>query len=162
MKKEKGNDIETEVLDILKKYLEHPSVEKMKSYIQHGNVTTYEHSLAVAIKCYEYSRKMRRVNTELVTVSAFLHDFYLYDWHESDPSHRWHGFHHAERAADNAVRIFDVPDEVREIILTHMWPLNITRIPTSREGWILTVVDKRVALRETLRGFFKMKNKEQA
>jgi uncharacterized protein len=78
-----------------------------------------------------------------------LHDFYLYDWHcADDGSHRRHGFHHARRARDNAVREFAVDIRIQSAIDSHMWPLNPLRIPRSREAWILWVADKIETFRE--------------
>ena len=39
---------------------------------------------------------------------------------------------------------------MHSIIVSHMWPLNITKVPKSREALILCVADKCIALRETL------------
>ena len=149
------NQIKSAVHEILASYLDHPETLKMKEFIQHGDVSTYDHALAVAYKCYRMAYRRKNVDLGLLVVCAFLHDLYLYDWHDPDPSHRWHGFHHADRAAENAERIFSIGDKGREAILSHMWPLNITRIPKSREGWLLTLADKRVSTAETLRGLFK-------
>ena len=162
VKKLTEEEIKERVFDVLSDYLSHPAALEMKKYIQHGDISTYDHALSVAILCYKISYRKKRVDTELLTRAAFLHDLYLYDWHDPDPSHKWHGFHHARRAADNAVGIFGVSDKARQIILTHMWPLNLTAIPNSREAWILTLVDKRVSASETIRGFLKRKKKEQA
>lgn len=154
--------IRERVYHILSDLISHPTALEMKKYIQHGDVSTYEHAFAVATLCYKLSYRSRSVDAELLCRAAFLHDLYLYDWHDPDPAHKWHGFHHAQRAADNAVRIFGVSDKARRIISTHMWPLNITKIPASREAWILTLADKHISAKETVRGFFKRKNKEQA
>ncbi len=152
-KKEKRQRLTAEADALLRDYLYHPEAERMRQYIQHGTITTYDHALEVARRCYRRSQG-RRVDTESLTVAAFLHDLYLYDWHEPDSSHRLHGFHHARRAADNARRIFGISDEIYAMIDSHMWPLNLTRLPRSREAWILTLTDKEVSLTETLSGFW--------
>ncbi len=152
------------VLSYLSPYLENTDVLRMKNYIQHGNVTTYDHCLSVAFLSYGIAKKFHsRVNMEELMAAAFLHDFYLYDWHEPDKSHKWHGFHHAKRAADNARRVFGVSDTVYRAIYGHMWPLNPERIPTSGIARILFLADKCVSTRETLRGKkAKMKELEPA
>ncbi len=153
-RKKSRDEIRAEAEKILASYLEHPTALEMKKYIQHGDITTYDHALAVAHRCYRYAYK-RRVNIEELTVAAFLHDLYLYDWHEPDKSHKWHGYHHAKRASENAERIFSVSPHVKSMIATHMWPLNLTKLPRSREAWILTLTDKAVSLGETVNGFYK-------
>ena len=70
------------VLEYLRPYLEHESVLKMKAYVQHGDVSTYRHCLNVACYSLYLARKWRwMVDEESLVVGAFLHDFYLYDWH---------------------------------------------------------------------------------
>lgn len=137
-------------------------VLRMGEYIQHGDVTTLAHCLAVAEKSYELAERfgvLDRVDLRAMLRAALLHDFYLYDWHEKDASHRWHGFHHAERAAANARDLLGAGEAEQAIIRSHMWPLNLTKPPRSREGWIVTLADKIVAAKETLRGFRKRRGK---
>lgn len=80
-----------------------------------------------------------------------LHDMYLYDWHDGDPSRKTHGFDHPEIACNNAVENFDISEKEQDIIRSHMWPLNITKIPKSKEALIINIADKYCALVETIR-----------
>ena len=77
-----------------------------------------------------------------------MHDYFQYDWHERDNSHRWHGFIHARRAMKNAERDFSVNEVERNMIDTHMFPLNL-RLPRYRESVILTIADKICSFQET-------------
>ncbi len=127
-------------------------VQKMKHFQQHGCVSTYEHCESVVEQSYKINRILH-LNSDMDTLlkGALLHDFYLYDWHEEDDgSHRRHGFIHAERACLNAKHYFDVNEKIQHVIWCHMWPLNIRRIPKSREAWIVCVADKYVSFYETL------------
>lgn len=141
-----------EFLSILEPFLSHPAVEKMKEYTQHGTVSTYAHCYAVAEACFRYAKRHAgRLDTVSLVRAAFLHDFYLYDWHErGDGSHRLHGYRHARRAMENAKRIFGISEAEAAMIFTHMWPLNLTRLPRTREAWILTLTDKRISFSETV------------
>lgn len=144
-----------EIRAILASYLDDELVQSMKQYIQHGSVTTYEHCLAVVYKSYEVARDtgaLGRINLPATLRAALLHDFYLYDWHEKDKSHALHGYHHARRAMNNARERFGIGGLEQSIIFSHMWPLNITRIPKTREAWIVTIADKIVATSETIHG----------
>ena len=125
-----------------------PTALKMRGFIQHGSVTTYDHALSVARRCYAIAKGRRGIDLDSLVKAAFLHDLCLYDWHDPDPSHRLHGFRHAALAADNAARLFAMPPAVCDMIRTHMWPLNLTRVPHSREAWILTLSDKMEAVKE--------------
>ncbi len=81
----------------------------------------------------------------------FRSDFYLYDWHHKDNgTHRLHGFTHAARACRNAQTYLGIDHRTAKVIYCHMWPLNPTRIPTSREAWVVCIADKLAALQETV------------
>ncbi len=124
-----------------------------RDFLQHGTTSVLRHSLAVALTCLRIAKALRwPVDADALTRGALLHDYFLYDWHEADPSHAWHGFTHARRAADNAARDFAVGATERDMILHHMFPLNPAP-PRSREAWILCCADKLCSLRETVRGF---------
>ena len=142
---------EREIHYILKEYLENVQVQSMRNYIQHGSVSTYRHCWNVVNISYELNKFLHlHANKEELLIGALLHDFYLYDWHENDPSHRLHGYHHALTSKNNAVRYFDINENIQNIIYCHMWPLNITRIPQCKEAWIVCMADKYSSIIETL------------
>ena len=135
----------------LKKYREHPKVMEMKNYIQHGAITTYEHCECVTELCFLINRRWRLGADERKLIrTAFLHDFYLYDWHDPDPAHRLHGYFHPEKSSRNAKKYFDLSEDDLKVIRSHMWPLTLRSVPTSREAWILCLVDKYVSTIETV------------
>ena len=149
MKRLKKND--QIVFDtLIHKYISTPIVQSMKQFIQHGNTSTYEHSLNVTETCFRMNRKLRiRANEKILMSAAILHDFYLYDWHEDSDDHRLHGFFHPHKAAVNAKKYFNLGAKECKAIESHMWPLTFRKIPTSREAWILCLADKWCALSET-------------
>lgn len=135
--------------NIISEYIFNELVLSMRGYIQHGNVTTYEHCVNVALVSFWINRRLKlNSNEKTLVTGALLHDFYLYDWHEKSDSHKLHGFTHSSVAADNAEKYFNVSPKIKRVIYTHMWPLNITKIPSCREGWILCFADKYCALKE--------------
>ena len=127
---------------------------QMRGFTQHGGITTFDHCENVARTSCRLNRALRlRADERVLLTGALLHDFFLYDWHQKDDgSHRLHGFSHAERARKNAVREFDVDERVQHVIASHMWPLNLTRLPRTREAWIVCMADKYCAVREFLTG----------
>ena len=136
---------------LLRELKAHPGLRKMRDYTQHGRVSTYDHCERVARLSYWLNRRLHlRADEAVLLRGAMLHDFYLYDWHEIDHSHRWHGFIHAETARKNAVKHFQIGHHEQQVIATHMWPLNLTRVPRSREAWIVCLADKWCSLQETL------------
>ena len=80
---------------------------------------------------------------------ALLHDYFLYDWHVKDKTHRLHGFFHPGTALANAQKEYVLSKREKNIILRHMWPLTPCP-PACREAWIVTAADKYCSLRETL------------
>lgn len=137
---------------MLAKYRSNPKVQEMKKYMQHGVITTYEHCERVTELSYLINRRLKLgANEESLVTGAFLHDFYLYDWHAEDGgSHNMHGFFHPGKACANAKKYFNIGEKEEAIIRSHMWPLTLTRPPKSREAWIVCMADKYISTRETL------------
>lgn len=124
-----------------------------REFVQHGDVSVYEHVVAVAVESCRMADALARhgiaVNRPSLVRGALLHDYFLYDWHDTDPSHRLHGFRHPFFALRNAEDDFTLGERERNIIARHMFPL-VPMPPTCREAWIVCGADKLVALRETL------------
>ncbi|HHT56510.1 MAG TPA: HD domain-containing protein [Herbinix luporum] len=143
---------EKQFVELIKDYYESDVVKQMDNYIQHGTTTTLEHCENVAWISYLINEKLHlNADEKKLVEAAMLHDLYLYDWHDGDPSRKTHGFDHPEIACINAVKNFDVPEKVQEAIRSHMWPLTITKIPKSKEALIICFADKYCALIETIR-----------
>lgn len=138
-------------LKMVEKYKE---IQKLQSlYFQHGTTTVFKHSRNVAYLCILLAKKLEeklhiKFNYNNLLLGAFLHDLFLYDWHEKDKSHRLHGYRHPLTASINAKKMCNVNNEVIEIIKSHMWPLTITKVPRTREAILVCLVDKYVAIRE--------------
>ncbi len=127
-------------------------VQRMRQYMQHGSITTYDHCERVARVSLYINRKLHLGARERDLLrGAMLHDLFLYDWHEEDGgSHRWHGFTHPETALGNARRSFQLTQKEEDIIANHMWPLTLRHMPRSREAFIVCMADKVCSLKETL------------
>lgn len=136
--------------ELVNRTLDQANVQNMKSFLQHGRVTTFEHAMAVAKLSYRIDRffHIKSSDTELVR-GALLHDYYLYDWHHFDGP--LHGPYHPKKALENATEDFkDLTDKEKNIIASHMWPLGISRVPKSREAVLVCIADKIVSTKETL------------
>lgn len=124
-----------------------------REFVQHGDVSVYEHVVAVAVESCRMADALARhgiaVDRPSLVRGALLHDYFLYDWHDPEPWHRLHGFRHPFFALRNAENDFTLDERERNIIVRHMFPL-VPVPPTCREAWIVCGADKLVALRETL------------
>ena len=128
-----------------------PGLRLQREHLQHGRASVFQHSLSVALMCLKLSRGLRlRVDERALVRGALLHDYFLYDWHVKDASHRWHGFRHPAMALRNAERDFALGPIERDMIAHHMFPL-VPKLPRCRESVLLCIADKLCALRETLR-----------
>jgi uncharacterized protein len=126
-----------------------------KNYIQHGDTSVYHHCVLVAAICLAMAKKLKiEVDEKTLVRGALLHDYFLYDWHEKDDDHKWHGFIHEKRALKNAQRDFKLNHIEENMIESHMFPLNFN-LPRFRESILLCVADKVSAVME----FFKSRKK---
>lgn len=123
-------------------------IKSMKDIEHHKNVSCFEHSFKVAYISYKIAKKFK-LDYVSAARGGFLHDFYLYDWHEKGSHKGLHGFKHSKIALKNAQSISELNKTEIDIITKHMWPLN-PRFPKYRESWIVTFVDKTITLKEIL------------
>lgn len=139
--------------NILGNLLQDERVAEMKRFVQHGSITTYDHCRNVASISQRINRGLRlKANEDTLLKGAMLHDYFLYDWHDNPRDHNgWHGTAHAGVACRNAEKDFDIDSQTAHVIRSHMWPLNITSVPRSREAWIVCIADKLVSAQETIR-----------
>lgn len=152
------SEIEREQLyAIVEKYGHHPDVQRMREYIQHGSVTTYQHCKNVALVSFWLNRRLHlHADETSLAVGALLHDFYLYDWHTTGTFHglrrlfEMHGFSHPGYACVNAKRVFSITTKEQSIIASHMWPLTFRHVPTCREAVIVCLADKYCAVVESM------------
>lgn len=150
-----------EFFEFAEDILSHPKFQEQKKYTHHKGITLFEHSISVAYRSYRVAKKLR-LDKRAVVRGALLHDFYLYDWHvegkkKRKPLFKKHGFTHAKAAFDNAEQYFNLSKKEKDIIVKHMFPLNL-RPPRYLESWIVNFSDDFTSLSETL---FRKKKKKK-
>ncbi len=127
-------------------------LEKEKDFIQHADITCYEHSIAVATLGLKMANLLPiKTDKRALVRGALLHDYFLYDWHDADGTHNLHGFTHGKKAMENAKRDFEISEVEADIIRKHMFPLTLIP-PKYAESLIVCVADKICALKEVLHG----------
>lgn len=152
-------ETDSKYLSMLKEHgeeiLNDPRYLKLKEFIQHGNVTVYEHCIYVCLCALKINSKLKAgAELRALVRGALLHDYFLYDWHDgSAPGNihpKLHGFYHPGIALRNAVKDFILSEREKDIIKKHMWPLTINP-PRCREAWIICLADKYASTLETLK-----------
>lgn len=132
---------------IINELITNDTVQEMKNYRQHFDISCYEHCYMVAYYCYSICKKIR-LDYKSATRAAMLHDLFLYDWRDKNSHRPFHAFHHGKTACQNASKLFNLNQKEKDMIIRHMWPVTF-RFPNSMEGFILTFVDKYCAIQES-------------
>lgn len=144
---------DSEYISYIQDLIDTPNVQFLKNTIQHSDISAYQHVLCVSYMSYRYSKALG-LNARAAARAGLLHDLVDYDWHDPDPSHRWHGYRHPGFALKNARTITELSPLEENIIYRHMWPL--TPIPPRyKEAWLISFVDKYCAGKETMRKYHK-------
>lgn len=138
---------------IIKDLIENPTVKQMKNYRQHYETNCFEHCIVASYYCYLLCKKFK-LDYISCSRAAMLHDLFLYDWRlpKKDRVEKgMHAFTHGLRALNNACEIFELNEIEKDMILHHMWPVTIIP-PKTKEGFLLTLIDKYCAMIEIKKG----------
>ncbi|GAB6390921.1 MAG: HD domain-containing protein [Treponematales bacterium] len=119
-----------------------------KTVYSHGAVTIYEHSVNVAELAFSMVEDKPAYDKRCVARAGLLHDFFLYEWHIWGWRYIRHGWAHPAIAAAKAREVFGISDREFSCIRTHMWPWTLFHPPRCREGWVISLADKIVAVKE--------------
>lgn len=136
--------------EIVRHIVESPEFQKRKNFKHHEDCSVYEHCIEVSYLSYKICKKLGLYSRD-AAIGGVLHDFYYKPWQENvekkDSFFKQHGFVHAGEALDNSIEHFPefVNTRVSDIILRHMFPLNI-HPPKYPESWVVTFADKFVSL----------------
>lgn len=126
-------------------------LSETKGFIQHSDMSVYQHCCHVAyICCVICIRLNLDVSWEEMIRGALLHDYFLYDWHNTPPFNFRHAFGHPTMAMKNALMDYPLTEKEMQIIQRHMWPLTIVP-PTCKEAWVIVLADKICTLLEVFR-----------
>ena len=119
-----------------------------KEISHHGTISTYFHSIHVAIICIVLVQKFSlAVDLPSLIRGALLHDYYLYYSPEDDKGSFANLFLHPRKAYNNAVEDFEINNIEKDIIIKHMFPVT-PGLPKYLESWIIIYADKICALKE--------------
>lgn len=131
---------------ISKDILSNRKFQRISTQKHHG-ITRMDHTLRVSKYVYEIAKKLN-LDYESATRAALLHDFFTDDEY-GNVKGLAKGVVHPDIALINAKGEFEINAIVENAIESHMFPLNKT-LPRYKESWLLTIVDKSVAIFECL------------
>jgi len=138
----------TEFRQIVAPLLAQPEVQKLDNYVQHVKYTRLAHSLDVAYLSFCIA-KLLRWDARSCARAGLLHDMH---YREDDVPNSWARMKsHPAEALENARNISALTLREEDIILKHMWLVNLS-LPRYKESFIVTFVDKFCAVREILFG----------
>lgn len=136
-----------EYINLIRDLLENKMVQEMKKYKQHFNVTRFNHCLLVSYNSYLMCKK-KKLDYKSAARAGLLHDLFLYDWHKRENGRKgFHAFTHSKTALQNAMKITNLNDIEKDMIIKHMWPVT-WQLPKYKETFIITFVDKYFAFNE--------------
>ena len=147
--------MEKEFLEIIDNLSKNEMVQKMHNYNQHFECNCYDHCFRAAYYTYKIC-KNHHLDYISATKAAFLHDLFLYDWRTTKTKRfkfdilGLHGFTHPETAYQNACKIEKLNDIEKDVILKHMWPLTLWKLPKYKESIALIIADKICVIEETI------------
>lgn len=148
----------TTAKEILERYLElsdpllcRGRFGQMAQTTQHGETSTLEHCAAVAYVSLAANMLLGLgLDESALVTGGLLHDYFLYDWHESSQApDRIHGFTHPRHALENAREDFALGPTEEDVISRHMFPF-LPLPPHTREGWLVCLADKACTSAEVL------------
>lgn len=137
--------------DLIKDYYRSDAVKQMGENVQHGTTTTLEHCENVAWISYLINKKLHlNADEKELLEAAMLHDISFYDWND-ETSYKTQGVDNPDIAFGKEEKNISVLENDQEDLRSHMWPLNISKIPKSKEALIVSLADKYCALIERIR-----------
>ena len=119
--------------------------------IEHHGTSRMKHSKRVSYYSYLICKKLH-LDYVSAARAGLLHDFFLSENDRTKRERFLSVFTHPKKALNNTTKHFDVNFIEQNIIVSHMFPLNIM-LPKYMESWIVSFVDKVVGTYEFLEKF---------
>ena len=122
---------------------------------KHHGTNRLVHSKRVSYFSY---RICRIIGLDYVAAArgGLLHDFFIYKKKIAKIDRFKLIFTHPQEALNNSKKYYELSDKEKNIIVSHMFPANIN-LPKYLESWIISTVDKIVAIYEFIESY-SMKN----
>lgn len=134
-----SEEVEAEYLEDVKNILTNREFLKLGHYTHHYWTTRLMHSMNVSYISWILAKKFG-CDARAAARAGLLHDFCPYDFKEKTPTGESQTFYHPKAAAKNSQQIFEVSENEKNAILSHMFPFG--PLPKGKEAWIVTLADK--------------------
>lgn len=140
---------------IVKNILEHDEFKKIQT-IEHHGVNRFDHSVRVSYYSYKVAKALH-LDYEQTARGGLLHDFFMSPEERTQKDRLVSTFVHPKEAVATAKTYFDLSKKEEDMIRSHMFPINLS-VPKYMESWIVSSVDKAVAVNELSHKFkFKLR-----
>lgn len=136
---------DNEYMNITEDILKNKEFKKMDE-IEHHGITRLNHSLKVSYYSYKIA-KFLHLDYKQTARGGLLHDFFFSPIDRGAKEKFVSTFTHPVKALETAKNHFDLSLKEQDMIRSHMFPINVS-IPKYAESWIVSSVDKVVALSE--------------
>ena len=147
------NSSKIEFETICEDILNNTEFKNLNKELHHG-ITRYEHCLRVAKTTFKLSKFIHVKDYKETTRAALLHDFYSNKEMDNLTSFEKLSAH-PDLALKNAKKYYNINLIQEDIIKNHMYPAT-KEIPKTKEGIIVSLTDKMVAIYEMLHYKFSM------
>lgn len=142
-----------EYAEILNELLKNRDILELQKYTHHRINNRLNHSIEVSYRSYRVGKKVGLDKQSLreIARAGLVHDLFFYDTFEnkhSDNKVENHLKTHPEIALENAMRIFELTEKEKDIILSHMFLVSFNHVPKYKESVIVSVVDKAVSVKD--------------
>lgn len=132
-----------EYMAIIDDIKDHPFVTDLAYYKQHVHGNRLTHSYLVSYMSYRIAKALKWDYVACAR-AGLLHDLFYYVPGEVTFSKGTHLRNHPKIALINARLVTDLTDVEEDIILKHMW-LATPNLPSYKESYVVTFVDKYIA-----------------
>ena len=132
-------------MNIVSDILDNDSFLGIKDCKHHG-ITRLEHSLRVSYYSYLIAKTLR-LNYVETARGGLLHDFFVND-DLTPKKQKLSVVFHPYEALNNSCNNFELSDREKDIIINHMFPTLPHKVPKYMESWLVSLVDKIVAIYE--------------
>jgi uncharacterized protein len=140
------NNIEDKQYKMIVDYILRDNEFNKIALSNHHGTDRLAHSIRVSYYSYKIARKLG-IDYETAATAGLLHDFFFTSNDKTFKESTKSVFTHAKIAANNAINQFGISEKEKNIIETHMFPIN-PKPSKFIEGWIVSFVDKFVGLFE--------------